>query len=153
MSSERTAWGHGLATIHEDGSVLDAWYPEPVLGTRPTDAAVRAALEALAGKDDVRRVRREVVTTVVDLDAAPADPADAYLRLHLLSHCLVEPNTLNLDGLFGVLVNVVWTTQGPCAVEGFELVRASLAAERDRMAAAITALRTSHDLLEQVLSP
>jgi 2,3,4,5-tetrahydropyridine-2-carboxylate N-succinyltransferase len=128
MSSERTAWGHGLATIHEDGSVLDTWYPEPALGARPTDAAVPPALEALAGKDDVRRVRREVVTTEVDLDAAPADAADAYLRLHLLSHRLVEPNTLNLDGLFGVLANVVWTTQGPCAVEGFELTRAGLAA-------------------------
>ncbi|GAB3449021.1 2,3,4,5-tetrahydropyridine-2,6-dicarboxylate N-succinyltransferase [Phycicoccus ginsengisoli] len=128
MSSERTAWGHGLATVHDDGSVLDTWFPEPALGARPADAAVPAALEALVAKDDARRVRREVVTVEVDLDAAPADPSDAYLRLHLLSHCLVAPNTVNLDGLFGVLVNVVWTTQGPCAVEGFELTRAALQA-------------------------
>jgi 2,3,4,5-tetrahydropyridine-2-carboxylate N-succinyltransferase len=128
MSSERTAWGHGLATIHDDGSVLDTWFPEPALGARPSGAAVPAALDALVGKDDVRRVRRQVVTVEVDLDAAPADPSDAYLRLHLLSHCLVEPNTVNLDGLFGVLTNVVWTTQGPCAVEGFELTRAAMRA-------------------------
>jgi len=128
MTSERTAWGHGLATVHEDGSVLDAWYPQPALGARPDDSPVPAELEALVGKDDLRRVRRELVTTAVDLDAAPADPADAYLRLHLLSHCLVAPNTVNLDGLFGVLVNVVWTTQGPCAVDGFEVTRAAMRA-------------------------
>ena len=131
MSTERTAWGHGLASIHEDGAVLDTWYPQPALGGRPGDgpeARPPAALQALVGKDDLRGVRRELVTTEIDLDAAPADPADAYLRLHLLSHCLVEPNTVNLEGLFGVLVNVVWTTQGPCAVEGFELTRAALQA-------------------------
>ena len=89
MSSERTAWGHGLATIHDDGAVLDTWYPQPALGARPADAQAPAELEALVGKDDVRKVRREVVTTEIDLDAAPADPADAYLRLHLLSHTLV----------------------------------------------------------------
>jgi 2,3,4,5-tetrahydropyridine-2-carboxylate N-succinyltransferase len=128
MSSTRTAWGHGLATVHEDGTVLDTWYPQPALGERPDDDVAPAALEALVGKDDVRRVSRELVTTVVELDAPPTDAADAYLRLHLLSHCLVPPNSVNLEGLFGVLANVVWTTQGPCAVEGFELTRAALRA-------------------------
>src|SRR6478672_3733434 len=128
MSSERTAWGFGLATIHDDGAVLDTWYPQPALGARPTDSTAPAELVALVGKDDTRKVRREVVTTEIDLDAAPSDPADAYLRLHLLSHTLVQPNTVNLDGLFGVLVNVVWTTQGPCVVDGFELTRAAMRA-------------------------
>lgn len=126
--SERTASGIGLATITDDGVVLDTWYPEPVLGPLAADASAPAELEALVGKDEVRQVRRELVSTTVDLDTAPADAPDAYLRLHLLSHRLAAPNTLNLDGIFGVLVNVVWTTQGPCAVEGFELTRARLSA-------------------------
>ena len=62
------------------------------------------------------------------LDAPPASTADAYLRLHLLSHRLVAPNTINLEGIFGVLPNVVWTSAGPCQVEGFETVRARLRA-------------------------
>ena len=126
--SERTASGIGLATITDDGVVLDTWYPEPVLGPLAADASAPAELEALVGKDEVRQVRRELVSTTVDLDTAPADAPDAYLRLHLLSHRLAAPNTLNLDGIFGVLANVVWTTQGPCAVEGFELTRARLGA-------------------------
>ena len=73
-------------------------------------------------------MRTAVVTIEIDLDAAPASTSDAYLRLHLLSHRLVEPNTINLDGLFGVLPNVVWTDRGPCAVEGFESTRARLRA-------------------------
>src|SRR3712207_6583462 len=103
MSSERKAWGVGLASVHDSGAVLDAWFPTPALGARPGDAAAQAELQALVGTDEVRAVRREVVSVEVDLDAAPDGPADAYLRLHLLSHRLVEPNTINLDGLFGVL--------------------------------------------------
>jgi 2,3,4,5-tetrahydropyridine-2-carboxylate N-succinyltransferase len=128
MSGKRNAWGVGLATVHDGGAVLDTWFPAPALGARPADVAPAAELEALVGADELRAVRRELVTVEVDLDDAPADPADAYLRLHLLSHRLVEPNSINLDGLFGVLVNVVWTTQGPCAVDGFELTRARLRA-------------------------
>ena len=71
--------------------------------------------------------------TVIDLDAAPADPADAYLRLHLLSHRLVAPHGQNLDGLFGVLANVVWTSVGPCPVEGFEATRMRLMAAHGRV--------------------
>ena len=126
--TERTAWGHGLATLTDDGVVLDTWYPEPALGQAPADAAVPEGLEALVGKDEVRRVRRELVTKTIDLDTAPADAPDAYLRLHLLSHRLAAPNTINLDGIFGVLANVVWTTQGPCAVDGFEMARARMRA-------------------------
>jgi 2,3,4,5-tetrahydropyridine-2-carboxylate N-succinyltransferase len=128
MSSERTAWGHGLATVTDEGHTLDAWFPEPALGARPADAEPQPELASLVGKDDVRRVRRELVTAQVNLDAPPADAVDAYLRLHLLSHCVVEPNSINLDGIFGVLTNVVWTSQGPCAVSGFELTRARMQA-------------------------
>jgi len=124
--SERSAWGHGLTTISDDGQVLDTWFPQPTLGTPPADAAAPAGLASLAGSDTVRRVRTEVRLVEVDLDAAPADAPDAYLRLHLLSHCLVQPNTINLDGIFGVLPNIVWTSLGACPVEGFEQTRMRL---------------------------
>ncbi len=124
----RAAWGHGVATITADGTVLDTWYPQPRLGEAPEVDQIPSELTALAGEDEARGVRTEVVTTAIDLDAAPEGASDAYLRLHLLSHCLVEPNTINLDGLFGQLTNVVWTNHGPCAVEGFETTRARLRA-------------------------
>ncbi|HEX7716683.1 MAG TPA: 2,3,4,5-tetrahydropyridine-2,6-dicarboxylate N-succinyltransferase [Marmoricola sp.] len=130
MSDSSThAWGHGLATIAEDGSVLDTWYPAPTLGEPPADAAAPASLTALEGKDLARRVRTEVVLTSIELAAAPVDSSDVYLRLHLLSHRLVAPHGLNLDGVFGLLNNVVWTSRGPCAVTGFEEVRAALRAD------------------------
>ena len=125
----RTAWGHGLATIADDGSVLDTWYPTPTLGEPPADAAPPASLTALETKDPARRVHTEVVLTAIELDAAPADASDVYLRLHLLSHRLVAPHGVNLDGVFGKLSNVVWTSRGPCAVAGFEEVRAALRAD------------------------
>lgn len=121
----RNAWGHGLATITPNGQVLDTWYPAPALG-EPDGGAAPAALVALAGSDELRDVRREVVLTSVDLDAAPADASDVYLRLHLLSHRLVAPHGCDLTGQFGLLANVVWTTAGPCAVDGFELTRQRL---------------------------
>ena len=126
----RTAWGHALLTLTDDGTVLDAWFPSPALG-EPGGAgelAAPAGLEALALPDEVRRVRREVRLVTADLDAPPAGTADAWLRLHLLSHRLCPPNSVNLDGVFGVLTNVVWTSQGPCAVEGFELTRVRMLA-------------------------
>ncbi|GAA4357643.1 2,3,4,5-tetrahydropyridine-2,6-dicarboxylate N-succinyltransferase [Angustibacter luteus] len=136
MTDPRAAWAYGLATTSDDGQVLDVWYPAPALGEAPPDAGphdVPADLAALAGIDPARGVRTSVVRTVIDLDAAPADPADAYLRLHLLSHRLVQPHGQNLDGLFGVLTNVVWTNAGPCAVEGFEATRRRLMAQHGRV--------------------
>ena len=121
----RTAAGTGLVTVHRSGQVLDAWFPSPQLGTdRPQPS--EDELDGLAGEDPDREVRREVRPCVVHLDAPPQDVPDAFLRLHLLSHRLVRPNGLNLDGIFGVLTNVVWTDRGPCAVDGFELTRARL---------------------------
>ena len=84
-------------------------------------------LGELAGRDDDRDVDTVVVRTVIgSLEDKAVDAYDAYLRLHLLSHRLVAPHGLNADGLFGVLTNVVWTSHGPCAIDGFELVRARL---------------------------
>ncbi len=116
MSSTRQAWGFGLATISPDGTVLDTWYPSPRLGVPPEGAdrdAVPGELAAAAGSDDRRAVRLEPTFTAIDLDAAPASTPDAYLRLHLLSHVLVPPNTVSLDGIFAHLPIVAWTTAGP----------------------------------------
>jgi 2,3,4,5-tetrahydropyridine-2-carboxylate N-succinyltransferase len=129
----RTAWGLGLATVTDDGAVLDTWYPDPRLGGAPDDTgphAVPAELSALQLTDPGRGVRQTVVRTVVDLDAPPADVSDAYLRLHLLSHRLVAPHGVNLTGIFGVLPNVVWTNHGPCPVENFETTRLRLRTAR-----------------------
>ncbi|GAA2088191.1 2,3,4,5-tetrahydropyridine-2,6-dicarboxylate N-succinyltransferase [Brevibacterium salitolerans] len=132
--TSRFAAGVGLATSHSD-SVLSVWFPQPVLASTAELAAEAAAaavdpsvLAPLAGEDSARGTTAAVMTVTVDLDAAPEGAADAYLRLHALSHCLVRPNSLNLDGLFGQLNNVVWTSAGACAVDGFEVTRARLAA-------------------------
>jgi 2,3,4,5-tetrahydropyridine-2-carboxylate N-succinyltransferase len=119
----RTASGVGLATLTPDGTVLDAWYPAPQLGE---GAAPQEGLDALTGSDDLRGVRREAVFRTIDLDAPPVDAPDVYLRLHLLSHRLIQPHGCDLTGIFGLLANVVWTTAGPCAVDGFEQTRMRL---------------------------
>jgi 2,3,4,5-tetrahydropyridine-2,6-dicarboxylate N-succinyltransferase len=122
------ASGTGLATIAADGTVLDTWYPAPALGADAPEVA--ADLEPLAGTDAARGVRTAVVrTAIASLADPPADAHDAYLRLHLLSHRLVAPHEANVDGIFGVLANVVWTSHGPCPVAGFELTRSRLRAQ------------------------
>ncbi|MFD6701181.1 MULTISPECIES: 2,3,4,5-tetrahydropyridine-2,6-dicarboxylate N-succinyltransferase [unclassified Microbacterium] len=115
MSDARMIHGSGLTTIAGDGTVLDAWFAE-VGAAEPSAAELAASamtLEALAGADERRNVTVEMVQLSIDLDAAPASTADAYLRLHALSHLLVRPNELNLDGIFGHLPNVAWTSAGP----------------------------------------
>jgi 2,3,4,5-tetrahydropyridine-2-carboxylate N-succinyltransferase len=123
-----------VATIAADGTILDTWFPEPELsGDGPTGtnrlsvAEVTDQLAALTGRDEDRDVETVIVrTTIASLDDKPIDAFDAYLRLHLLSHRLIPPHGANMDGVFGVLANVVWTSYGPCAVDGFELTRARL---------------------------
>ena len=119
-----SAWGIGLATTTTDGTVLDVWYPRPMLG--PARDADDTELRALAADDADRGVRQSVVRTVSDLGAPPVDAADAYLRLHLLSHRLVRPHGVDLSGIFGLLAVVVWTNHGPCAAEDFERTRLRL---------------------------
>jgi 2,3,4,5-tetrahydropyridine-2-carboxylate N-succinyltransferase len=134
-TDERSAYGFGVATVataNGEATVLDVWFPAPALGVAAENLrSVENADEALTqiaenGTDEDRGTEQKVVFVQVNLDEAPADTADAYLRLHLLSHRLVRPNTINLDGIFGKLPNVVWTNFGPAAVEGFELTRAKL---------------------------
>jgi 2,3,4,5-tetrahydropyridine-2-carboxylate N-succinyltransferase len=142
----RRAWGVGLATLTPDGRVLDTWYPRPALGTSPESERLREQIGATVGghvidselagevlgvdpspalgQQRLRRVERVAVATFVDdLGEPPVDAYDVYLRLHLLSHRLVAPHGANLEGQFGLLSNVAWTTAGPCAVDGLEEVR------------------------------
>ena len=120
------ASGFGLATLAGD-TVLDVWFPAPVLGATEGEAPVE--LTTLEGDDEARGVRREVrLVEITDLAEAPASTEDVWLRLHLLSSRLVRPHGLSMDGVFGLLTNVVWTSAGPCAVEGFGATRARLQA-------------------------
>ena len=120
------AHGHGIATLSGE-TVLDVWFPAPALGA--LTGTPDTSLTALALPDEDRGVVRKVVSIEIDLSAAPVNAIDAYLRLHLLSHRLVKPHGQSLDGIFGLLANVVWTSVGPCSVEGFELTRARLKAK------------------------
>ena len=118
------ASGLGIAThagTSPDSPILDVWYPAPALSSEPIAVA---HLEDACAEDPIRGVVTRVVrTTIADLSAPPADVADAYLRLHLLSHRLVAPRTVNVEGIFGVLPNVAWTSLGPVAIESLTEVR------------------------------
>ena len=125
------ARGVGLATYAADDSVLDVWFPQPErsgdVATTTTasvsvgvieDATGFSAARAL-GRDEVRDVVvRAVLVTIADLQAPPVGTSDVYLRLHLLSHRLAPPNSVNLDGIFGHLPTVAWTQLGPVRVDG-----------------------------------
>ena len=128
----RPAWGWGLASIHASGQVLDTYFPTPRLGVADNSAAPPALISAVVD-DDTRGVRTEVVLVEIDLAAPPAGTSDAYLRLHLLSHRLVRPRDLNMTGIFSSLPNVVWTSAGPCAVDGFEEVRIRMRARGEHL--------------------
>jgi 2,3,4,5-tetrahydropyridine-2,6-dicarboxylate N-succinyltransferase len=122
------AWGDGIATLTDDGTVLDTWFPAPRLGRRPGEASVLppADLESAIGADPVRGVRTEFVSVDIDTDAPPQSVPDAYLRLHLLSTLQVRPNELSLDGLIPLLPIVAWTTAGPVELAGLDRRRAAL---------------------------
>ncbi|AIJ33256.1 2,3,4,5-tetrahydropyridine-2,6-carboxylate N-succinyltransferase [Corynebacterium imitans] len=130
-----SAIARGIATVTHDGTVLDVWYPAPKLGeavsasgtTRLEEADARFA--HLVGPDEERGVARiPVETAIADISEPAVDAYDVYLRLHLLSHRLVKPHGANMDGVFGLLANVVWTNYGPCEVSDFQMTRGRLAA-------------------------
>jgi 2,3,4,5-tetrahydropyridine-2-carboxylate N-succinyltransferase len=122
--STSPAWGIGLATVTAAGQVLDTWFPAGRLGLGavPAEAPVLPAgltgPRALPGLSVV-----EVHATIGSLADPIKDASDAYLRLHLLSHRLVLPNALNLDGIFGMLANVAWTSAGPCPADRVDELR------------------------------
>jgi 2,3,4,5-tetrahydropyridine-2-carboxylate N-succinyltransferase len=122
VAGDRLAWGRGLATIDSDGAVLDTWYPELGLGEMPASTTSERQ-RAAERHDDVRDVDVRATELSIDLDAVPASAGDVYLRLHLLSNRLCAPRTVNLDNLFGLLLNVAWTNLGPVAVDQVDEVR------------------------------
>lgn len=121
-----SAYGYGIANISEGGAVLDVRYKSLGLGKLSENKA--PDLSGQLGVDAVRRVKREIVSLEIDLALPPKDVADAYLRLHLLSHRIIKPHGASLDGIFSILNNVVWTSHGPCAIDGFDSVADSLRA-------------------------
>jgi 2,3,4,5-tetrahydropyridine-2,6-dicarboxylate N-succinyltransferase len=124
------ASGRGLATYDASGRVLEAWFPAPLLGSTPAEPP--AALKPSV--DEIRAVKIEPVDVVIgSLAEPPANATDAYLRLQLLSHRVIRPHEANLDGMFGLLVNVAWTSRGPVAADDVELVRARARAAGERI--------------------
>ena len=122
MTNDRAAWGVGLATVTAEGQILDSWYPAGRLGlgARPSSLTPPPS----GGPRALPGLRTEVVDVTVGSLADPIkDSADAYLRLHLLSHRLVRPNEQNLDGIFGMLANVAWTSAGPCPPDRVDELR------------------------------
>ncbi|HEX7095808.1 MAG TPA: 2,3,4,5-tetrahydropyridine-2,6-dicarboxylate N-succinyltransferase [Acidimicrobiales bacterium] len=115
---DESAYGAGIGTYDADDRLLEAWYPVLGLGNASAPAA-----SLPTESDDVRGVSTRPVTISIKLADPPADAADAYLRLQLLSHRIIRPHEANLDGIFGVLVNVAWTSLGPVAADQVETVR------------------------------
>jgi 2,3,4,5-tetrahydropyridine-2,6-dicarboxylate N-succinyltransferase len=117
----RQAWGDAIVTWSGAGAgALDFFFPQPRLGP----PGGRGQFAVGPDRDDPVRGVRVIYDRVEieDLDAPPRDAGDAYLRLHLLSHRLVQPNTINMDGIFGVLPTVCWTSDGPAAATDAEEV-------------------------------
>lgn len=122
-STPTSAWGVGLATIAADGTTLDTFFRHLGLGNAVPTAT---PAETQSTTDERRGVAIVPTSLVIDTQAAPTNASDVYLRLHLLSHRLVEPRTINLDGAFGLLTNVAWTSIGPVAIDTLEDVRYNL---------------------------
>ncbi len=138
-ASTSGAWGIGLATITADDQVLDTWYPAgklalgvPEADGRPANtplppaegAALLGAPPGALGDRPLPGLRAVAVFTVIgSLADPPKDAYDAYLRLHLLSHRLIKPNEANLEGVFGLLTNVAWTSAGPCPADRVDELR------------------------------
>jgi 2,3,4,5-tetrahydropyridine-2-carboxylate N-succinyltransferase len=124
-SSQQTAYGFGVATQTKSGQILDCSFHTLGLVSAPTNNLANEFKSQL-GEDKIRNLSKIAVELSIDLSEKPKDATDVFLRLHLISHRLVKPHGLNLDGVFGLLSNVVWTSAGACEVEGFDKVRREL---------------------------
>lgn len=123
----KSAFGFGIATRARDGSVLDVYFS--VLGLGKLEKNNAPDLAKLLKVDEIRSTKSEMVSREIDLETAPVDAIDVYLRLHLLSHRIIKPHGASLEGIFGLLNNVVWTSQGPVAVPDFQQVKETYQAQ------------------------
>jgi 2,3,4,5-tetrahydropyridine-2-carboxylate N-succinyltransferase len=123
----KSAFGFGMATRARDGSVLDVYFS--VLGLGKLEKNHAPDLAKLLKVDEIRSTKSELVSREIDLETAPVDAIDVYLRLHLLSHRIIKPHGASLEGIFGLLNNVVWTSQGPVAVPDFQQVKETYQAQ------------------------
>ena len=124
-SSQSMAYGVGVATQTESGQTLDCHFHSLGLGSKPANKQGET-LNLQQDSDLIRKVKKIAVDISIDLSVAPKDVADVYLRLHLLSHRLVKPHGINLDNIFALLPNVVWTSVGACEINSFDQVRLAL---------------------------
>ena len=153
VDDSRSAWGYGIATVSKTtGVVLDTWFPNPEVGAPPHNFdshLLPAHISALEGEDALRDVNLQGVALAIDLDTPPRSTTDAYLRLHLLSHTLAQPNTLNLEGIFPLLPIVAFTTRGPVEPAYFTTHRLTLQSQ----GATLTSLDKFGPLLNYVTPP
>jgi 2,3,4,5-tetrahydropyridine-2,6-dicarboxylate N-succinyltransferase len=145
----RQAWGDAVVTVTEAGSELDYFLPDPQLGPASGPAQFAVSPDHADPVRAVRTTHRRV--EIADLDAPPADAGDAYLRLHLLSHRLVRPNTINLDGIFAVLPTVCWTSAGP--VDVTEVTAAQLRARAAGQQIQVRSVDKFPPMLDYVVPP
>jgi 2,3,4,5-tetrahydropyridine-2-carboxylate N-succinyltransferase len=114
-----------LAREHMDEMLARGAVFADALDEHP-NLAVMAGLRDLPERPGPLPVTKvPVVSFIGSLDQAPVDAHDVYLRLHLLSHRLVRPHGVSLEGQFGLLANVVWTSLGPCDVASFPVAQRS----------------------------
>jgi 2,3,4,5-tetrahydropyridine-2,6-dicarboxylate N-succinyltransferase len=128
-SAQQTAFGIGIATQNQTGEILECWFHTLGIGTK---SGVDKFPELLT-TDEIRKVKRVNLTLEIDLTKPAKDVADVYLRLQLLSHRIVKPHGLNLDGIFAILPNLVWSSVGPCEVATFNEVQPLLRAKHQSL--------------------
>jgi 2,3,4,5-tetrahydropyridine-2,6-dicarboxylate N-succinyltransferase len=128
-SAQQTAFGIGIATQNQAGEILECWFHTLGIGTK---SGVDKFPELLT-TDEIRKVKRVNLTLEIDLTKPAMDVADVYLRLQLLSHRIVKPHGLNLDGIFAILPNLVWSSVGPCEVATFNEVQPLLRAKHQSL--------------------
>ena len=125
---KQNAFGVGVASVNSDNQIIEARFLKAEL-SQIDEKQIAGTIDSLISQDLIRKISTKKISIQISLDAAPKDVADVYLRLHLLSMRKVKPNQINLDGVFGILPNLIWSSIGPCQLENFEIVRAELLAK------------------------